>query len=227
MLWELSKANLGIMLTSIIITLIFIIIETAPVVVKLISHQSVYDLYINFEIKDAHAEIRKKEACNNKKLQQVKIKDLDDQLKIYDRKKQISVNKVFIDSIIPIEKEKIKQFLHDWKTNIFSKQEYFDDFQNIFHRHIKDLLNRNLMEFSFNSEYNNKNNTVHNDKDKNNQNETKTQVINNMISFYKVRHIQLLVCIISIIIVSVIIKYTNSVSVAISASGTFLTGVSA
>jgi len=143
MLWELSQNNFGIMLISVTITVLFMIIETAPVFVKLISKQSSYDLLLNYEVNETQTEILKKKIENKKKLQTIKINELNNTISLYEKKKLANVKKALVDSITPIEMEKIQQFLQDWKNKIASKQEYFDDFDTIFYNHIKEILNQN------------------------------------------------------------------------------------
>jgi len=173
-LWELSLENSGVLIISIVITLLFIIVETAPVFIKLISQQSPYDLYINYEVKEAKNQILKKELIEKKEIKNKEIADFDDQIDLYEKRNQMKLKKILIKLMTPIEVRKLKLILQEWEKEIFSKRQYLGNIQEIFHTNFMNLL-KNQNDFN-------------NDKKNNVDQKQKECYIANNVSAKNVRH---------------------------------------
>jgi hypothetical protein len=112
-LWALQKADYSVMAISLVIGLMFIVIEASPITVKLLSHKGPYDYYLDFERDSAEAKYLR----GRDNLYEEKGTEFQREMEHLERQKQVETFKAFQDAKAPLEKEMLGKMLDEWKEN--------------------------------------------------------------------------------------------------------------
>lgn len=111
-LWALQQADYSVMAISLLISLLFIVVEVSPVSVKLLSHKGSYDYYLDFERDSAEAKYLR----GRDPLYKEKSSEFQREMKHLERQKQMEIFRAFHDAKAPLEKEMLGKMLEKWKA---------------------------------------------------------------------------------------------------------------
>ena len=110
-LWALQQADPSVMAISLVISLLFIVVEISPISVKLLSHKGPYDYYLDFERDSAEANYLR----GRDHLYKEKSTEFQREIKHLERQQQVEIFKTFQDAKAPLEKEMLDKMLDEWK----------------------------------------------------------------------------------------------------------------
>ncbi|MCK4910225.1 MAG: DUF4407 domain-containing protein, partial [Thermodesulfovibrionales bacterium] len=138
-LWALQQADRSVMGISIIISLLFIVVEAAPITVKLLAHKGPYDYYLDFERDSAEANYLR----GRDQLYEEKGSEFQREIKHLERQKQVEAYKAFHDAKAPIEKEMLGKMLEEWKEKAELSGDQIEDMGSGLKRMIDDYAKIN------------------------------------------------------------------------------------
>jgi hypothetical protein len=110
-LWALQQSDYSVMAISIIISLLFIVVEASPVTVKFLSRKGPYDYYLDFERDSAEARYLR----GRDQLHREKSTEFKREMEHLERQKHVETFKAFHDAKAPLEKEMLGKMLEEWK----------------------------------------------------------------------------------------------------------------
>ncbi len=110
-LWALQQADRSVMGISFILSLLFIVVEGAPITVKLLMPKGPYDYYLDFERDSAEASYLR----GRDQLYEEKGTEFQREMEHMERQQQVETFKAFQDAKAPLEKEMLGKMLEEWK----------------------------------------------------------------------------------------------------------------
>ncbi len=127
-LFQIAKEKKGTLIIIIFITILFIMVETAPVFVKLISSKGPYDIFINSECDEAEAK------CNE--LSKMRLFEYDLKLLEYRKQRENEIEKEIVDK----KKSIFKNMIDDISTELVKKSEFSEKIN----KHLHDIFDKIL-----------------------------------------------------------------------------------
>ena len=110
-LWALQRSDSSVMAISLIVSLLFLVVEAAPITVKLLSPKGPYDYYLDFERDSAEASY----LHGRDHLYEEKGTEFQREMKYLEQQKEVETFKTFQDTKAPLEKEVLGKMLEQWK----------------------------------------------------------------------------------------------------------------
>jgi hypothetical protein len=138
-LWALQQVDPSVMAISVILSLLFIVVEGAPISVKLLSSKGPYDYYLDFERDSAEASYLR----GRDQLYVEKSTEFQREIKHLEGQQQVETFKAFRDAKAPLEKEMIGKMLEEWKDKTELSSDQIDNMGSGLKRMINDYANIN------------------------------------------------------------------------------------
>jgi hypothetical protein len=138
-LWALQQADYSVMAISFILSLLFIVVEVAPVSVKLLSSKGPYDYYLDFERDSAEAKYLR----GRDQLHKEKSTEFQREMEHLERQKHVETFKAFHDAKAPLEKEMLGKMLEEWKDKTELSGDNIEQMGSGLKRMIDDYANIN------------------------------------------------------------------------------------
>jgi hypothetical protein len=133
-LWALQNKDYSVMAISIVISLLFIVVEVSPMTVKLLSHKGPYDYYLDFERDHAEAQYLR----GRDMLYKEKSTEFQREMDHLERQKHVETYKAFHDAKAPLEKEMLGKMLEEWKDKAEISGDNFENISSGLKRMIDD-----------------------------------------------------------------------------------------
>lgn len=137
-LWALQNSDRSVMAISIVISLLFIVVEAAPMTVKLLAPKGPYDYYLDFERDTAEANYLR----GREKLYEEMSTEYQREIEDLERKKQVDVFRAFQAAQAPLEKQMLQQMLDEWQKDPALKDKYLSQMGRGLERMINDYSAR-------------------------------------------------------------------------------------